>query len=295
MKRYGPFRVTIAFLFVVAAVTLGFTFCAHAYGKRPIGIVSALSGELAPIRAFHVGRLHGVNVVAFYCGEGKVNAAAGTELLIQRFDVGGIVFSGISGGVAEFTDIGDITISSEAAHHDYGTVIPIGGMPDVDYPETTDLDRGFVPMGVPIYKRGVVELKTFFEAGSDLINLALQASEELEFEPVPGTDRLPDVRVGVIVTGDQFIASTQKGEWLYRVFEALSTEMEGAAVAQVAYIHDIPWVIIRTNSDHADDLAGAITAELWQYAAETSAKLVVKMVELLAEEKKAIPVQFVVP
>ena len=62
--------------------------------------------------------------------------------------------------------------------------------------------------------------------------------------------------------------------------------MEGAAVAQVAYIHDIPWVIIKTNSDLADDLSGDIPDELWQYATETSAKLVVKMVELLSEEKK---------
>jgi hypothetical protein len=53
--------------------------------------------------------------------------------------------------------------------------------------------------------------------------------------------------------------------------------------------------IIRTNSDRADDLAGDITEELWQYAAETSAKLVVKMVEVLAEEKKALLRQFVVP
>jgi adenosylhomocysteine nucleosidase len=306
MKRYKLFSVTIAFFSVVASVTLGFTLVAQAgaYGKRPLGIVSALSDELALIRdamenegkvrvveegqwTFYVGRLHDVKVVTFFCGEGKVNAAAGTELLIQRFDVRGIVFSGVSGGVAEFTDIGDITISSEAAHHDYGTVIPIGGLPDVNYPEITDLDRGFVPMGVPIYKGGVMERKTFFEAEPDFIDFALQASEEIVFEPIPGTDRLPVVSVGIIMTGDQFIASTHKSEWLFQAFSVLSTEMEGAAVAQVAYIHDIPWVIIRTNSDLADDLSGDITNELWQYATETSAKLVVKMVELLAEEKKA--------
>jgi adenosylhomocysteine nucleosidase len=307
VKRYGLIGVTIASLFIVAAVSLGFIFVSQvrADGKRPLGIISALSDELALIRdamenegkvrvveegqwAFHVGRLHGEKVVAFYCGMGKVNAAAGTQLLIQRFDVGGIVFSGVSGGVAKFTNIGDITISSEAAHHDYGTMIPIGGLPDVEYPETADLERGFVPAAVPIYKGGVMEHKAFFEAEPDFINLALKAGEELELEPVPGTNRLPVVRVGVIVTGDQFIASTRKGEWLDKVFGALATEMEGAAVAQVAYIHDIPWVIIRTNSDNADDAAGDITEDLFQYTAETSAKLVVKMVELLAEEKKVL-------
>ena len=311
--HYRLLGLSITCVIIVAAIVAGLASASDAppkYGEKPLAIVSAFSGELTLIKeamesegkvrvveegqwTFYVGRLQGVKVVAFYSGVGKVNAAAGTELLIQRFNVRAIIFSGISGGVAEFTDIGDITISSKVAHHDYGMVIPIGGLKRVEYPETADLDRGFVPGPVPTYKEGIVKRITFFEAHPDLIDLALRSSREIEFEPVPGTDRLPAVRVGVIVTGDQFIASTQKVEWLYQVFGALSTEMEGAAVAQVAYIHDMPWVIIRTNSDRADDIAEEIIIEFWEYAAETSAKLVIKMVELWAEEtlsQVAVPV-----
>jgi adenosylhomocysteine nucleosidase len=269
---------------------------------RPIGIISAFKGELEKIVeamdvqevveigqwTFYIGEIKGVKVVVFYCGVGKVNAAAGTELLIQRFNPRFIIFSGIAGGVARFTNIGDITISFDVAQHDYGKVVPIGGLEGVEYPEDAELARGFVPAGVPIYKGGEVKRVTYFRADPGLIELARKASSSIVFDPVPGTNRTPVVRVGTIVTGDQFIASSEKVEWLYKVYGALSTEMEGGAVAQVAYIHDIPWVIIRTNSDRADDVAEAIIVEFWQYAAENSAKIVVKMVELWGTEQNRL-------
>lgn len=267
--------------------------------EKPIAIISAFPGELTKIVeameveknitiaqwTFHLGKIHGVSVVAFFCGVGKVNTAAGTELLIQQFNPRFIIFSGISGGVAPFTDIGDITISEAVAQHDYGLVVPIGGLKDVQYPEEAELERGFVFQGVPVYKFGNTTRVKFFKASSDLIKLALKATEELTFDNIPGTTRKPAIRVGVIVTGDQFIASTEKVDWLYKTFNALSTEMEGGAMAQIAYIHDIPWVIIRTNSDRADEIAVEIIKEFWQYAAENSAKIVIKMIELLSKEK----------
>jgi adenosylhomocysteine nucleosidase len=267
--------------------------------EKPIAIISAFPGELTKIIeameveknitiaqwTFHLGKIHGVNVVAFFCGVGKVNTAAGTELLIQQFNPRFIIFSGISGGVAPFTDIGDITISEVVAQHDYGLVVPIGGLKNVQYPEEAELERGFVPQGVPIYKFGNTTRIKFFKANPDLIKLALKATEELTFENVPGTTRKPVIRVGVIVTGDQFITSTEKVDWLYKTFNALSTEMEGGAMAQVAYIHNIPWVIIRTNSDRADEIAVEIIKEFWQYAANNSANIVIKMIELFSKEK----------
>lgn len=270
--------------------------------EKPIAIISAFPGELTKIIeameieknitiaqwTFYLGKIHGVNVVAFFCGVGKVNTAAGTELLIQQFNPHFIIFSGISGGVAPFTDIGDITISEAVAQHDYGLVVPIGGLKGVQYPEEAELERGFVPQGVPIYKFGNTTRVKLFKANSDLIKLALKATEELTFDNIPGTTRKPTIRVGVIVTGDQFIASTEKVDWLYKTFNALSTEMEGGAMAQVAYIHDIPWVIIRTNSDRADEIAVEIIKEFWQYAAENSARIVIKMIELLSKEKVEI-------
>jgi len=268
--------------------------------ERPIAVITAFPGELDLIVkemnktgkvevikigswTFFYGTLYGKKVVAFFSGIGKTNAAAGTELCIARFNPKAIIFTGIAGGVPEFADIGDITISTAVAHHDYGRVIPPGGLPGVEYPETADLIRGFVPRGVPIFKDGKKLRIVFFNASTELVDLALKAAKEIDFGVVPGTNRTPVVRTGIIVTGDQFIASTQKCEWLYKVFNALATEMEGASVAQVAYMHNIPWVIIRCHSDRADDIAEKIIKEFWRYAAVNAAKLTLKMVELWPE------------
>jgi len=263
-------------------------------GERPIAIISAFRGELnflvnelnatGALKAlrigpwvFYYGEFQGKKIVLFYSGVGKTNAAAATELCILKFRPKAIIFSGIAGGVPEFADVGDITISEAVIHHDYGIVMPIGGMPGTSYPETADLERGFMPRSVPLPNGSRVIM---FNASQWLVSLAVNASRMIDFGKVPGTNRTPVVRVGIIVTGDQFIASTQKCEWLYNTFKALATEMEGASVAQVAYVNNVPWVIIRCHSDRADDVAEKIIAEFWQYAAENSAKLVLKMLEM---------------
>lgn len=150
------------------------------------------------------------------------------------------------------------------------------------YPDTADLERGFVPNAVPLPQGARVYM---FNATSWLISLALNASKMVDFGVVPGINKAPAIRVGVIVTGDQFIASTQKCEWLYHSFNALATEMEGAAVAQVAYLNGVPWVIVRCHSDRADDIAQEIIAAFWQYAAENSAKIVLKMLEIWPQDQ----------
>ncbi|MEM2371153.1 MAG: 5'-methylthioadenosine/adenosylhomocysteine nucleosidase [Thermofilaceae archaeon] len=274
-----------------------------AYGpfpeEKPIAIISAFKGELeylvkeinvtgslkileAKPWKFYYGEYKGKKVVLFYSGVGKTNAAAATELCIAKFRPKAIIFSGIAGGVPEFADVGDITISSAVLHHDYGLVIPIGGVPGVEYPATADLERGFVPNPVPLPQGTRIHM---LNATPWLISLALNASRMVDFGVVPGTNRAPAVRVGVIVTGDQFIASTQKCEWLYSAFNALATEMEGAAVAQVAYINDVPWVVIRCHSDRADEVAQEIIAAFWQYAAENSAKIVLKILEMWPQDR----------
>jgi len=175
-----------------------------------------------------------------------------------------------------------VTVSSAVLHHDYGTVVPVGGLPGVAYPATADLERGFVPSSFPLPNGVRVYM---FNATPWLVSLALNASKTIDFGIVPGTNRTPVVRVGVIVTGDQFIASSQKCDWLYRVFGALATEMEGAAVAQVAYVNNVPWVVIRCHSDRADEVAQVIIKEFWQYVAENSAKIVLNMIEMWPQDK----------
>ena len=58
---------------------------------------------------------------------------------------------------------------------------------------------------------------------------------------------------GRIVSGDMFVASLEKIQWLEKEFGALSCEMEGASIAHVCYLNSIPFVVIRSISDNANN------------------------------------------
>jgi adenosylhomocysteine nucleosidase len=112
-----------------------------------------------------------------------------------------------------------------------------------------------------------------FKADEHLIKIARKATDVLSSKT--------NVFVERIVSGDQFISDPKKKTWLIDKFQAFCTEMEGAAVAQAAYINKIPFVIIRSISDKADDSAEMNFNEFTQLAATNSCKIVVKMLELI--------------
>ena len=90
-----------------------------------IAVVSAFEPEWKVLKAslgeakthevngveFATGTLAGRNVVLFLSGVGMVNAAMTTQLALDRFDIAGIVVSGIAGGVDPGLHIGDVVVS----------------------------------------------------------------------------------------------------------------------------------------------------------------------------------------
>jgi len=161
---------------------------------------------------FVAGRLHGRNVVVVWTGIGKVNAAMTTTLLIEHFKPKRIIFTGIAGAVNPQLRPGDIVIAEKTAHHDMGTIWP----------------EGLFVKGVK-NRLNSIENPVFFPADEKLVTLAQQAAERIEMqriETVTGR-RNPKVITGVIVTGDSFIASTEKCAELRKKLEADAVEMEG--------------------------------------------------------------------
>jgi len=268
--------------------------------RAPIGVISAMQEELRLMKNsltsveevklgpwdFWKGEWKGKRVVATIGGVGKVNAAVVTNLLIDHFHPRAIIFSGIAGGVPDSIQVGDITISSQAIVHDFGVIVPVGGIEGKAYPGNSDLSRGFVPSPVPVMRGTTMVGITYFQADSLLIELAKMASQKVGLPQVPGLGHTPQIRVGVIATGDQFIASSQKCRWLNQSFGALSTEMEGGAVAQIATTYGVPWVLIRCNSDRADEEAHQLIREFGAYAARNSTLIVLKLIELYPNEDK---------
>ncbi|MGS5089303.1 5'-methylthioadenosine/adenosylhomocysteine nucleosidase [Hydrogenophaga sp. A37] len=218
-------------------------------------IVAALHDELASVLALMpdehkqvvggrecwVGHLHGQDVVAVLSGIGKVAAATTATLLIERFDVKRIVFTGVAGGLGQGVRVGDVVLARSFLQHDM------------------DASPLFPRHEVPGYGRSRFEA----DAGlTDALELACDRMlhtlpQRLGAETVAAFGlQTPRLHQGLLVSGDRFVATTAESEALQRELpEALAVEMEGAAFAQVCHDFDVPLAVVRTISDRADDAA----------------------------------------
>jgi adenosylhomocysteine nucleosidase len=247
-----------------------------------IGIMGALNEEIKMLkdemkltkeikiagRVFYLGKLEGKEIVLVEAGMGKVNAAITSQLLITQFKVEKIIFTGIAGGVSPDLGIGDLVIATKVAQHDYGSIGSQGFFP-------------FRPGTLPV---GEVNIESvYFKTDEKLLNIAMSASDGITLNKLPeGTilsneGRIPKIVSGIIVTGDQFVVSKIKRKWLFETFNALATEMEGGAVAQVCEINNIPFLLIRSISDLANEDAEVNFNKFVDYAAKNSVLLVKKI------------------
>jgi adenosylhomocysteine nucleosidase len=230
--------------------------------KQPIGLL-AVGHESRPILGkmqveaktqhamvtFYQGSYQGQKVVLAKIAMGKVNAAMATQTLIDRFDVAPLIFSGTAGAVAPEVEIGDVVIGARVIPHDALVYL------------SEEIKFCGVVASDGQGRRGWVRA---LQADPYLVQAALSAGEDLLW-PRRSGNRIPAVRVGTIVTGDQVIFSQAKKEWLHRTFEALAVEMEGAAVAQVAVANGRPWLVVRAISDQADASTGFDFVPLLDY------------------------------
>ncbi|WP_256761604.1 5'-methylthioadenosine/adenosylhomocysteine nucleosidase [Cohnella sp. WQ 127256] len=228
-----------------------------------LGIIGAMQEEIELLLAkldnrqteqhagitYYRGLFLGKKVVLTRSGVGKVNAAVCTQVLIDRYGVDAIIFTGVAGAVDPVLNIGDIVISTSSMQHDID--VTALGFP-----------RGIIPY------QEVSE----YPADSHLIAIAEEAGRKV----YPGR-----CHVGKILSGDQFIADRVMVKSLYDDLNGACTEMEGASVAQVCYMNNIPHVIIRSMSDKADGSAHVNFAEFTIEAANRSYAIVEEMVKTI--------------
>lgn len=205
---------------------------------RKIGIIGAMEEEVEALRAkleypekmtrasmdFYSGVLEGREAVIVRSGIGKVNAGICTQILADVFHVDAVINTGIAGSLAAQIDIGDIVVSTDTVQHDMDAT-------------GFGYDLGVIP-----------RMETScFEADKALVEAAVAACREA----------VPEIKVftGRIVSGDQFVSDRETKDRIAKVFGGMCTEMEGAAIAQAAWLNRIPFVIIRAISDKADDSA----------------------------------------
>lgn len=232
---------------------------------RPIGIIGAMQEEIAgliarlsPLQAgaagetvgnaapasttivvgtrhFHRGRINGIDCVAVLSRIGKVAAAATSSILIHRFGVRAILFVGVGGGIAGAVRVGDIVIGTQFIQH--------------------DMDAS------PLFPRFEIPLlgKTRFDADALWSARLIRAAQTYLAAHTATRDgaeatRQPHVHTGLIGSADRFVSSAEERSRLSdAVPDLLAVDMESAAVAQVCDEQGIPFAVMRSISDSADD------------------------------------------
>lgn len=227
------------------------------------GIISAMTEELELLlkemnieekttkanMTFYKGTLGDKNIIAVVCGIGKVNAAICSQILISEYKVSSIINVGVAGGIGKDIYPGDVVIGTDLVEHDMDTSAfgdPVGQIP---------------------------RLNTFsFKCDENLVKAALNAANEI---------KEINSFTGRIVSGDQFIANIDKIKWLSKTFDAISCEMEGASIAHVCYLNNIPCVVIRSISDNANNGAHMDYEKFMPIAIRNSTTILKNMLKTL--------------
>lgn len=226
-----------------------------------IGIIGAMDEEVAILLEhmkkkrevtvaqclFVEGILSGKKVVLLKSGIGKVNAAMATTIIHERFSPDYVINTGSAGGYSHELDVGDIVISTEVVHHDVDAT-------------AFGYNYGQVP-GMP----------AVYQADRELIDKAVQALDQ--FEDVRGVK-------GMIATGDSFMDSPERVAFVLDTFnDVIALEMEAAAIAQVCYQYDTPFVIMRALSDIAGKASADSFETFLSKAAKNSSDLIMTMID----------------
>lgn len=227
-----------------------------------IGIIGAMDEEVLALQkrmdgirerkiantVFYVGVLHNKPIVLLRSGIGKVNAAISTTLLCEHYPIQAIINMGTAGGLSQRAHVLDLVIATEVVYFD----VDVTGF---------GYSYGQVPQMPSAYTSNEVLVEKF--------------KSVIDFFDVP-------YHVGLVVSGDSFIARADQREMILSRFpEAIAVEMEGAAIAQVAYIYRKPFIIIRALSDIAGKKSSLSFSEFLDSASKRSADLVSEFIGTL--------------
>lgn len=199
---------------------------------KKYGIIAAMKEEMKEIKnimtaieeckiyelTFLRGKVNDTDIVLVEAGVGKVNAARVTQILIDKFDIEAIINVGSAGSAKDELDIGDIVIGKKIVQHDFD--ITAFGHP-----------KGFIS-----------NVGQYVESDSKLISKMEQIISNFQNNEFK-------IKIGTIASGDIFCTEIKMKEKIRTKFDADAIEMEGAAIAQVCKLDNVPFIIIRSISD----------------------------------------------
>ncbi|EBA52149.1 5'-methylthioadenosine-S-adenosylhomocysteine nucleosidase [Francisella tularensis subsp. holarctica 257] len=223
---------------------------------RKIAILGAMEIEILPILAkldnyetieyannkYYLANYQDKELVIAYSKIGKVFSSLTATIMIERFGVEALLFSGVAGGLQDLK-VGDMIAATATVQHD------------------VDITAFGYPYGkIPISE---VEIKT----SAKLLKQAQNVANELGL----------NLHTGVIATGDQFVHCAERKDFVIKEFDAKAIEMEGASVNLICNEMGVPSLILRSISDTADGYAPENFDEFAKIAAKRSANFIMQI------------------
>lgn len=225
---------------------------------KKYGIIAAMQEEMQEIENimtekenkkiyeldFIKGKINDTEIVLVKSGVGKVNAARTTQILINNFDIDAIINVGTAGSANDELDIGDIVIGCELVQHDF---------------DATAFGR---PKGY------ISNVGQYVESDKILIQKMKDTISKIQYTEFK-------IKIGIIASGDIFCTELKMKEKIRTKFNADAIEMEGAAIAQVCKLDNIPFIIIRSISDKPNG-NNSITFEQFLEKASKRCAMIIK-------------------
>lgn len=225
-----------------------------------IGIIFAMSEELEKLLKFlklekeyeifelkfYEGKIYNKNIILVESGVGKVNAARTCQILIDNMKVDYIFNIGVAGGIDDSLNILDIVIAESLVQHDFDIT-------------AFNHEKGYIP-----------KIGKFIECDEYLLRIA---------NSIKYFDQNINIHSGVIASGDIFLTDENMGLKINKKFNALCSEMEGASIAHVCKLDNIPFLVLRSISDTLNKNNNVLTYE--EFLDKSSENMALFMLKIL--------------
>ncbi|MFV9985229.1 MAG: 5'-methylthioadenosine/adenosylhomocysteine nucleosidase [Francisella endosymbiont of Hyalomma asiaticum] len=223
---------------------------------KKIAILGAMEIEIQPIldqldryetieyanNKYYMANYQDKELVIAYSKIGKVFSSLTSTIMIERFGVEALLFTGVAGGLQDLK-VGDMIAATATVQHD------------------VDVTAFGYPYGkIPISE---VEITT----STRLLKQAQNVAKELDLK----------LHTGIIATGDQFVHCAERKDFVIKEFDAQAIEMEGASVNLICNEMGVPSLILRSISDTAAGDAPENFDKFAKMAAKRSVNFIMQM------------------
>ncbi|XP_034680368.1 bark storage protein A-like [Vitis riparia] len=251
-------------------------------------------------RRFNIGKIKGVDVIYVMSGEQTLNAGITVQLLIDTFDVVGIVHYGIAGSTNDSLLIGDVSVPKYVAQTSSWKWKKFkskkGELPELKFGDYNLPIKGENLLAeieftqVQLYSTGRPMQELFWlETDPKWFNLATQLQEVNLQQCLNETYCLPEKpKVAYGLRGssaDIFVDNAAYNEFLFKTLNISTVDEESAAVVMASMSNGVPSVVFRGISDTAGD-GGTLSSSIFSLAATNAVRVAVEFIGLLGREGK---------